>query len=397
MKELFIISNVLITLILIFNFAKPILFDATLLFSLGWWLILFLVAMWIFIFVMMVKDIKVDYSKKNKEQRRLLKRRINKKELNNFENRDIYNKVKKHYDNTFKKYQDELRRQAILKWTTVIIVAIVSLAMMILPIKLGAGLGTTAWLMIFGCLGIGLNYLIIKVPIYEKKKYSEKYKTDIIKNILECINPNWKYDFENRELVSGYYDSNFDRGEYDKKIEVDDYICCKMDNGLEIKMCDLDIKRRVVIERDVEYEFPLFNGLFVDVTLDRFVKEPIKMYSSLVKTDDHDEMYDMTAIKTDVQEFNELFVTYATEQMETFQILTSDVIDAILSFYKETSLYFDISIKRNHIYIKLHTGKMFEPKFWTDALNVYDIGMYNSVVKFVIRLTTELNKTLKPV
>jgi hypothetical protein len=49
------------------------------------------------------------------------------------------------------------------------------------------------------------------------------------------------------------------------------------------------------------------------------------------------------------------------------------------------------------MYIKLHTGKIFEPKFWKDALNVYDVGMYNSVVKFAVRLATELNKTLKSV
>ena len=390
---------IIIPILAFSKFALFILTEPTLIYTPGWWGIFLIVIIWTFIFVTLLRDVKINikYNKGKNKRRRLSKKGIDKTKLDNAENRELYLKVKKHYNSTFKKYQDELRKEAILKWAIIIVITTVSICMMVIPIKSGASLGVTFWLMIFALLGIRLIFWMISVPAYPKKRYATIYKNEIIKKMVEYINPLWEYEKFKDNMMYAYFDSNLDNSKQNRKVEVDDYIHCKTNDGLEIEVCDISAKYSTNISSEINYDTTFFKGLFVDVKLDRYIDKPIRMYSTYIEISDRDDVYESSIINTDSGEFNECFTTYASEQIEAFRVLTSDVIDVILTFYKETNIGIDISIKNNHIYMKLHTGPMFEPKFWTDAVNLYDISVYNSSIKFILELSKELNKTLKSI
>ena len=63
-------------------------------------------------------------------------------------------------------------------------------------------------------------------------------------------------------------------------------------------------------------------------------------------------------IEINDEEFNRYFYVYSSNNAEASQVLTQNLIEILLNFRKISNIDFDITLKNNYIYIRLHTGEI---------------------------------------
>ena len=320
---------------------------------------------------------------------------INRKYVKDSENMKLYLKVKEEYNKSFKELQTRLKRNRIL--TIIMIIAVIAsyLGIAYIVSLEPLFLADTQWMKLVAIVFIVICTSGIFPSAAIPKKYSTVYKERIVRKIIEYIDPSWEYMNENTELLNEYKESNLHNKIEEEMIVIDDYISGKIDNEMSLKMCNMKITcvpNKLMPERVKD----VFEGMFVDAAMSNNIGGEIRLYSSA----DSKNIIDKTrfkAVETDLNEFNELFVTYAENQIEALQVLTAEVMQILIDFYAKTNILYDISIKNNHIYIKLHVGKMFEPKRIINAVNYRDVSLYNTIVHFSMEIARELNSALKTV
>ena len=64
----------------------------------------------------------------------------------------------------------------------------------------------------------------------------------------------------------------------------------------------------------------------------------------------------------DSQEFEKYFDVSSSNPIIGMQLLTHDIMELLLSFRKLTDIKYDILINNNVMYLRFHTGNMFELK-----------------------------------
>ena len=65
-----------------------------------------------------------------------------------------------------------------------------------------------------------------------------------------------------------------------------------------------------------------------------------------------------------------------------------------MNFYNKFQYNFEIILQQNFIYLRIHSGKMFEARTFKNSLNVSDLYIYYSVLNFIIEIAESLNKSL---
>ena len=320
---------------------------------------------------------------------------INRKYVKDSENMELYLKVKEEYNRSFKSLQTRLKKKQLLTIIMIIVVIVGYLIIAYIGSLNPLFLGDTKWIKIVTIVLIFICTAGILPSSAIPKKYNAVYKERIVRKIIEYIDPSWEYMHENTELLNEYKDSNlYDKIE-EEMIVIDDYISGKIDNNMSIKMCNMKITcvpNKLIPERVKD----VFEGMFVDAVMSNNIGGEIRLYSFAYSKNIIDKTR-FKIVETDSNEFNELFITYAENQVEALQVLTAEVMQILMDFYAKTNILYDISIKNNHIYIKLHVGKMFEPKSMINAVNYRDISLYNTIVHFSMDIARKLNTALKTV
>jgi len=80
------------------------------------------------------------------------------------------------------------------------------------------------------------------------------------------------------------------------------------------------------------------------------------------------------------------------------QILTADIMDMLIEFQKKYNMRFDIVIKNNIIYLRFHSGTMFEAGAIKQvALDKDIIKKYYDILEFTYNLSNHLIKLIKDV
>ena len=78
------------------------------------------------------------------------------------------------------------------------------------------------------------------------------------------------------------------------------------------------------------------------------------------------------------------------------QILTADIMDMLIEFQKTYNMRFDIVIKNNIIYLRFHSGTMFEAgAIKKDAFDEGTIKKYYHMLEFTYNLSDKLIKLIK--
>ncbi len=105
--------------------------------------------------------------------------------------------------------------------------------------------------------------------------------------------------------------------------------------------------------------------------------------------------FDKLRIQLDSPEFEKVFDVYASDQIVAMQLLTADVMQDLIQFYKEMEMDYELTIKENCMYIRFWCGEMFETaklrKFSLDRDTLYK---YYEMLEFTFGLTNKMLKLL---
>lgn len=223
-----------------------------------------------------------------------------------------------------------------------------------------------------------------------KKKYKNDYKNEIIINFIKLINPNLTYEpghaVDRIELL--YKNVGFENRKFNR-IYSDDYISGEVVADVNLKMVDLHLQNVTGSGKNRNVE-EIFQGLFAITNCNRNISTPIKITKDKFKLKESEEL-----VKLDSSEFESYFDVYSKDKILALQILTADTMAYLIDFYEKYMLDFDIMIKDNNIYMRFHTGAMFEPKIFGNSMEKELLFMYYCVLEFTVELTRRINKTVK--
>lgn len=100
-------------------------------------------------------------------------------------------------------------------------------------------------------------------------------------------------------------------------------------------------------------------------------------------------------IHLDSKEFEDIFDVYASNQLKAMQLLTADVMQALIDFYAETDILYEITIKNNYIYIQFPCGMLFEtPSLEEFSLEKEPLYKYYRILDFALEVSNMLVKII---
>lgn len=100
-------------------------------------------------------------------------------------------------------------------------------------------------------------------------------------------------------------------------------------------------------------------------------------------------------IEMDSSEFEQTFDVRATDKILAMQVLTSDVMDALLNFINQYKIQYEITVKESNLFIRFKTGLMFEPKSAKITLEKQSLKKYYEILQFIIKVSEEITKSIE--
>ena len=218
--------------------------------------------------------------------------------------------------------------------------------------------------------------------------YKKLYKTKIISAILKEVDSNLHYvDYENSTGIQKLTQYDYKMAEFDKKIfneyRSDDHIVGKLEDNSIMRMANLLVRYRTHHEDGDSVE-TLFHGIFVDIEVNKNIGANIKILKNKLLS-----FPNKGKLELDSEEFEKNFDVYADNSNVAMRILTADVMQYMIDFIKIAK--YEITILKNHIYIRFETGEMFEPKMGKSTIDKKTLQGYYYILKFIIGLSKKIN------
>ena len=173
----------------------------------------------------------------------------------------------------------------------------------------------------------------------------------------------------------------------------DDYMEATIENKYPIKMAEVTTKKfEEVKDKDGNTETKetiLFSGLFAVINMKKSINNELKIVpNSIISLKEK--------LNMDSQEFEKYFDVYSTDKIIGMQLLTHDIMDLLVDLKRQFGKQFDIVIKNNTMYIRLHVGNMFEAK--VNKKEVVDksiLNKYFNVLEYIDLLSKEMIKVVE--
>ena len=234
---------------------------------------------------------------------------------------------------------------------------------------------------------INLFVVIIVNIIFSKNtnNYNIRYKKIAINKLMNNFYDNLEY-FPNKEVPEYIYDKL--KYEYYDIYKSEDYMEGQINNKYSIQMGE------VLTQKEEEYKdsegkthkttITKFHGLFAKIDMDKSIKSELKIMQD-------GAFFLSKKLKMDSSEFEKHFDVKASNQIIGMQLLTADVMEELVDFENKTKMKFDIIIKDNELYLRFHSGDMFEPEnFKKGPLDKNSTQKYFHMLNFTYNLSNKL-------
>lgn len=244
----------------------------------------------------------------------------------------------------------------------------------------------------FGILGYiaFAVFLIITVIIARKSKYTPMFKEKAIKPFIKNMDENLEYNPKSGISSVVYRQGEFER--YDRYY-AEDLITGKLDGKYKFQMSEVHTEEEHTDSEGNTSTYTLFYGLFGNVECAKDIGTTFKVrsdkgvFGKLFKG--------KTKVEMDSQEFEKYFDVYGENKVVAMQLLTADVMNTMINFIKQNRIKYEITIKNDRLYIRFHTGDMFEPKIFKSPLDYNMLKEYYDIIKFVLTVTKEINRVIE--
>lgn len=219
-----------------------------------------------------------------------------------------------------------------------------------------------------------------------KKKYIVAFKENVIEKLLCNFYEQVNY-IPNKQMPSEIY--NLAKyNEYYNRYYSDDYMEALLNSKYSIKMAEVHtVEEETHTDSDgntTTTTTTKFHGLFAQIKMEKSINSELLIRRNNVFSRKN-------KLEMDSQEFEKMFDVSATNQIIGMQLLTHDIMELLVSFKKNTGINYDISIYDNIMYLRFHTGAMFEFKsFKKGAFDEQMLRQYYNVLDFTCTLSKML-------
>ena len=241
---------------------------------------------------------------------------------------------------------------------------------------------------LFPMLVIDIFIYVILTLCFSKNKrnYITSFKYNVIQRLLCNFYDNVDY-IPKKQMPRDIYDSA-KYHEYYNEYSSDDYLEASLNNKYPIRMAEV---HTVDVDTDTDSEghttttrTTKFHGLFSQIRMDKSIGSELLIRRNF-------SVSRKKKLNMDSDEFEKLFDVSATNQIIGMQLLTHDIMELLVSFKKSTGINYDISIYDNIMYLRFHTGTMFEfNSFKKGAFDEEMLRKYYNVLDFTYTLSKML-------
>lgn len=228
--------------------------------------------------------------------------------------------------------------------------------------------------------------LIFKIA-KSRKQFIEEYKKNIIKELVKNVDKNLHYEYDgNEQIYQKYEECNFEEVASANTFECTDYIYGQLKEGIQLELAKISL---VDCDRTGK----------ITATVDTCIYSHTRMHCASpcevrIKKNEMIKL-DQSRVEIDSEEFEKYFDITSNSNMIVMQILTHDVMEEIVQFYKKYQIDFEILIKENTINIKFKTGNVFTPKLFKMVEDNELLWTYYQVINFIISLSSRLNQVIE--
>ena len=224
----------------------------------------------------------------------------------------------------------------------------------------------------------------------QQKEYLKKYKDIIIGTIIRNFYTNLEY-FSSKAMPKYIYEEA-KYNEYYNRYGSEDYFEANLDSTTSIQMAEVITKkvttRRNSRGRSTTTTTIIFHGLFAKLVIDKSINSELKIMRN-------GKFFGDNRLQMDSSEFEKYFDVQASNKIKGMQLLTADVMAELIDFQNKTNMKYDIVIKNNNIYLRFHSGSMFEPKNINNgAIDKDSIEKYFYMLNFIYNLSNKLIKVI---
>lgn len=247
---------------------------------------------------------------------------------------------------------------------------------------------------IFGCL------VFIYYIYNQYKTYREKYKKEVVSQIVYSIDPEWKYSFNESILLSEYIESNIFSFGVEKQIG-DDLIVGQIENT-QFKCSEFHTEYMSNAIKQQQY-VTIFKGLFFHANFNKQIHGETYIAPSFTNKGfakvGHDIMFRNQGelVKLENPEFEKNYVVHSTNQIEARYILTYTIMESMVNLYKMCKRPIYFSFKGTKVYCAICFKKdLFEPTIFRSIVKfdeitmIYNLFMLNAIIIKELNLNNQI-------
>lgn len=218
-----------------------------------------------------------------------------------------------------------------------------------------------------------------------KRKYYLKYKEIVVNKIMSNFYDNLEY-FPLKPMPEYIYKKcNY---EFYNRYTSEDYFEAQINKKHSIQMAEVrTVKEETYRDSDGNIKtrrITKFHGLFGKVEMDKSINNQIRIMQN-------GNIMKKNKLNMDSSEFEKYFDVQASNKIVGMQLLTSDVMEELIEFQNKTNMRYDIFINNNELYLRFHSGGMFEAgKLKKGAIDKETARKYFYMLNFTYNLSRKL-------
>ena len=231
---------------------------------------------------------------------------------------------------------------------------------------------------------------IIVITAISKTKYTPTFKEKVIGPFIKNIDKNLQYK-PNEGISSSIYRMGEFEG-YDNYY-TEDLIIGKLDEKYNFQMAEVKTEEESTDSDGDTHTSIVFYGLFGNIECAKNIGTKFKVRSD--KGIFGKMFKGKTKVEMDSQEFEKYFDVYGDNKIIVMQILTSEVMSTMIDFIQQSKIKYELTINKDQIYIRFHTGGVFEPSLFKNSLDYNMLKKYYDILDFVFKVTREINSVIE--